>query len=143
MEDGSCPCGHVGGLPEILTGEHFTQYLAPGKHSVIFFFFLNILFIFLRSHWIFVAVHGLLIAVSSLGRSMGSRCLRASVVASRGLSSCSCCIGLAAAACGILPGIRPVSPYCSRWTPSTVPSGSRQSLLMTITVALLVFAPSL
>ena len=38
MEDGSCPRGHVGGLPEIiLTGEHFTQYLAPGKHSVIFF----------------------------------------------------------------------------------------------------------
>ena len=73
MENGSCPRGHVGGLPEILTGEHFTQYLAPGKHSIFFFLLSKKFIYFLQSHWIFVAVCRLFIAVSSLGWSVGSR----------------------------------------------------------------------
>ena len=137
MGNASWVRGHVGGLPEILTGDHFTQHPAPGKHSVILFlFFLKILFIFYCHTGSLLRYTGssspclLLVGAWALGAG-------ASVVVERGFSC--------PAACGILPnqGANLCPLHWQVDARRLYHQGSHQSLLMTITVALLVVAPSL
>ena len=93
--------------------------------------------------WVLVAVHGLLIAVASLccrARALGAW---ASVVVTRGLSSCgSRALERRLSSCGARawllrdmwdlprPGIEPVSPALAGGFSTTVPPGKPQQLTL-------------